>query len=281
MRSKQQRQTRNLPLIFLALVVLSCVSRTTPVGRFTQSLAIATPGTFSLVSADPNVFSFAAVGDLHVAHENTARLRAILDAAAADGDEFLLLLGDIVDEGELVDVQAVAQEIQNAGWTGKVFSVAGNHDIFHDGWNAYRQVLGSSTYSFRAGNSKFIALDTADATLSGPQTQWLRDELTSLPSGPTFIFSHYLPVIPGVETWLKLASYTEAANLMSLATRTGVKAWIGAHYHSYVNRNIAGVDDVVAGGGGGRRMPPYSASYFYVRVLINGSTVTYQLKPTS
>jgi predicted phosphodiesterase len=276
MRRLNQRQIRNTTTVFWMTVVLSCVSRTSPEGRVAESLALSVPATFSLVSTDPTKFTFAAVGDLHIGSGNTDRLRTILNKATTDGDEFMVFLGDNVDQGDLSDVQAFRQAIHDTGWDGKTFSIAGNHDVFHDGWTHYKALTGSSTYTFTAGNSKFIAVDTADATLGSRQTTWLRGQLANVTASHVFILSHYLPIIPGVETWLKFSSDTEAADVMSLSKRSNVTAWIGGHYHSYIDQNIDGVEYLVAGGGGGRRMEPVK-DYFFARVSIDGAAVTYQM----
>lgn len=275
MRSFPQVQFRNLVFTVLVAIVLSCVSKTTPDARVVQSLASTVT---AVTPADPNVFTFALVGDLHIAVADVTRLNRILDGATADSDSFILFLGDNVDQGERSDIEAFNAAIAAKGWTGRTYTVAGNHDIFYDGWTHFHDLIGTSTYTFTAGNSKFIALDTADATLGDRQTQWLRDELAATRPTHTFLMSHYLPVIPGQETWLKLSSETEALNLMSLASRSGVDAWFGAHYHSFIQQNIGGVEYIVAGGGGARRMPPESR-FFYVQVQINGADVTYQMKP--
>ncbi|MBY0371252.1 metallophosphoesterase [bacterium] len=278
MRPSCLRQPRNTAFYLCLALVLSCVSRTTPEGRVAQSLAVAADTEFIFNTSPANQFTFAMVGDLHIGQAETSRLGRILDAAAGEGAEFILFLGDIVDAGKRDDVAAFHQEIANRGWTGKTFSVAGNHDIFEDGWDNYRELTGPSTYTFKAGNSRFIALDTADATLGEAQINWLRQTIDSAAEDNIFLFSHYLPVIPGQSTYLKLASETESLRLMALATQKGVRGWFGAHYHSYMQAKIAGVDYVVAGGGGGRRMLPTNA-FFFVRADVSDTTVTYTLKP--
>ncbi len=242
-----------------------------------ESLNITTPAVFTLSPGVTDQFSFAMVGDLHLGGGNTTRLRRILADATAEGDEFVLFLGDIVDHGTQSDVQAFHQAIADTGWTGKTFSVAGNHDVFGDGWGYFRDLTGSSTYAFTAGNAKFIALDSADATLGSRQTQWLRTQLAGPNPAHVFVFSHYSPVVPGQETYLKFSSETEALNLMSLCTQAGVRAWLGAHYHSYIKQSIAGVDYLIAGGGGGRKMDPVK-DYFFVQAQINRGEVSYQLR---
>ncbi len=262
----------------VVLSFFSCVSRTTPEGRVAQSLAMASPANFSISGGPSAPFTFAMVGDVHIGSGDTARFSRILNAAQAEGDQFVILLGDIIDEGLDSDYTAYNQAIASAGYTGKVYAVAGNHDVFYAGWDNFVNQIGSSTYAFTAGNATFIALDSADGTLGTRQIAWLREQLSGPRLEHTFVLSHYMPLVPGVQTYLKFASETEATTLMSIASANGVKGWFGAHYHSYVKESIAGVTYVVAGGGGGRRMPPYR-NFFFVQVQVNGSSVDYAVRP--
>jgi hypothetical protein len=268
----------SVSIVGAILSVFSCVSRTTPEGRVAQSLSMASPANFSIAGGSSAPFSFAMVGDIHIGSGETERFSRILTAAQAEGDQFVILLGDIIDEGEESDYIAYNQAIASAGYTGKVFAVAGNHDVFYAGWDNFMNRIGSSTYAFTAGNSTFIALDSADGTLGTRQMAWLRGQLSGPRLEHTFVLSHYMPLVPGVSTYLKFASETEASSLMSIASANGVRGWFGAHYHSYVKETIAGVTYVVAGGGGGRRMPPYR-NFFFVQVQVNGSSVEYAVRP--
>ncbi len=261
----------------LFALVLGCVSRTLPEARFAQSQTLA-GGQLNVVPADPDKLNFVAVGDLHVKGGDVSRLSRILDGATAAGDDLVVLLGDIVDTGEISDVEAVWQTIRDKGWDGRVAAVIGNHDIFHGGWEPWTANAGPSHYTFTVGNQNFIVLDTADGTLGETQTQWLEEQLASFPNGRRFLLSHYLPVVPGVRTYLRLSDEQEALRVRAIAHRYGVSAWLGGHYHSYVTGIVDGVRYVVAGGGGGRRMPPV-LNYFYVRVKVNGEEVTTEMVP--
>ena len=262
---------------FLALVclVLACVSRSVPEERYSESVGLPTP-VFSVQLADPEHYSFAIVGDLHVRFGDTSRLERILGDAAAEGDAFVILLGDNVDDGQKEDFLAVKRAIEKGGWSGKVLPVLGNHDIFGDGWMYYREILGPSHYSVSLGNAKFIALDTADGTITKDEKQWIEEQVAQ--SRPTHLFflSHYLPTVPGQRTYLKIADAEEARRLMKFASDRKVTAWLGAHYHSYATGSVDGVEYVVAGGGGNRRMPPV-LDYFYVQVTVAGKDVRYQM----
>lgn len=266
-----QRLAVGLGLLLL-FALGSCVSQTVPSERTAQSREL-TPPRNTVALADSRHFTFAAVGDLHVGSRDTSRLQRILSAAAAEGDAFVALLGDIVDKGGRDDFLAVQSAITAGGFDGKAFPMLGNHDIFNDGWANYKTVFGPNYYKFVVGNSTFFALDTADGTLGEEQLEWLEQELAGTPTENIFFLSHYLPVIPGQRTYLKLADQSEALLLMKLALNKSVDAWLGAHYHSYIQESIDGVKYIVAGGGGERRMAPVS-DYFFVQVTVDGNDVS-------
>lgn len=262
--------------LFLSLLAIAaCVSQTLPSLRFSESRSLNGP-TLSIALADPGTFSFVAVGDLHVGGGDTDRLSRILDGAEAGGDSFLVLLGDIADKGVKSDFEAVRTLLEGRGWWERTLFAIGNHDIFDEGWENYRQVVGPSYYSVDIGRSRFLSVDTADGYVGDGQRRWLEEQLARPALDHTFVVSHYLPVIPGQQTYLKLASATQSLELMELASQHGLTAWLGGHYHSYVLGQVKGVDYLVAGGGGGRRMGPIR-EYFYVRVGVTPEDVTYEM----
>lgn len=264
-----------LGLVFLLIV--GCESRSVWDQRFRESLSLSAPS-FSVSPPNPEEFSFAMVGDLHVGGTEVSRFRKILETAQAEGDLFVILLGDISDKGQLESFQAVQNALKDFGFENKAIPILGNHDVFGEGWMEYQKIWGASHYSVEAGNSRFIALDSADGTLGEDQFDWVVSELNRPALSHTFILSHYMPVVPGQRTYLRLSNQLEAERLMSLAFKKGVAGVFGGHYHSFCYGNILGVDYVVAGGGGERRMKPVD-DYFFVQVNVSATNVQYQLRP--
>jgi predicted phosphodiesterase len=62
-----------------------------------------------------------------------------------------------------------------------MFFVAGNHDLWHSGWDEFYARFGSSTYYFTvkspSGSDLFICLDTGGSTLGSLQMDWLTNLL--------------------------------------------------------------------------------------------------------
>lgn len=261
---------------FLATALICCVSKTVHDERFRDSQLLSPPAN-NVVLADSQNYTFGIAGDLHIGAADTTRFRRILTSAQGEGDSFMVLLGDLVNEGERQDVVAMHAAIGDFGFTGKAFTALGNHDIFADGWTHYKELNGAATYAFTVGNAKFIVLDTGDGAVGEKQMEWFEAELKKSRPANLFVVSHYLPVVPGVRTYLRISDDFEAMKLMKLAKTYAVTAWFGAHYHSYLNDVVEGVRYVCAGGAGGRRMDPVR-DYFFVQVSVAGTNVSYQLR---
>ncbi|PKN77606.1 MAG: hypothetical protein CVU48_11075 [Candidatus Cloacimonetes bacterium HGW-Cloacimonetes-1] len=156
--------------------------------------------------------------------------RAVMEDLNIIRPEFVLITGDIFNEGEMENFNGLYW----FGWLQKIFSefeipfylVAGNHDI--GGWNSTPPPAGSSRrnwwryfgwkwldnssttwplhtqdYSFNYGNTQFIGLEAYDnyenwrtniygsQSFTYPQLTWLNMELNSSPLENKVLFYHY------------------------------------------------------------------------------------------
>jgi len=267
--------------IFSLLLVLSfvfgCVAKSGSKLRFQESKLISVP-TLSLSGVDDGDFSFVLVGDIHLGGNDTGRLRAVLEAAQSQGDAFVIFLGDLVDKGKREDMQTFLNQVAEFGFQNKTIYTIGNHDVFEDGWSAWKDLMGPSHFDVVIGNTHFLILDSADGMVGEEQSEWLENRLKASASTHKIILSHYLPVIPGQRTYLRLANEEEAISLMKLSSRYRVKAWLGGHYHSYIQEEIEKVIYLVAGGGGGRKMEPVKYN-FYVRGTVSGDELRFEMHP--
>lgn len=267
----------SLSAVFSVVVLLSaCVAKSGHDLRFRESAGLNVPS-FNISGTEDGSFSFLFVGDMHLTGSNTYRLDTVLQAAQDHGDSFIVFLGDLIEKGARSDFETFKATVSAHGFSEKVIYVLGNHDIFEDGWSSFRELLGPSHYAISVGNCKFIILDSADGIVGEKQKDWMEDQLKqSNSSQHTFVLSHYMPVVPGQRTYLKLANESEAVDLMKMMSRFGVEAWLGGHYHSYVKQRIDNVNYIVAGGGGGRRMEPVR-DLFFVRASVQSDIISYEL----
>jgi len=260
----------NLHLLFFLLIFSGCVAKTTITDRLKNNENYPVP-TLNITFSDPKNFSFGVVGDLHVEGQDVSRLERIINLANTNGESFLGLLGDIADTGVLSDYQAIQTKLTSMSWTQKFLPMVGNHDIFEDGATHYASVFGRYFYSVVVQGNRFIVLDTADGTLGPEQRNWFEAELKNTEENK-FVFGHYPLAVPGQNTYLKFANRTEVQELLKLAANYRVRAWLSAHYHSFIAEKIHGVLHVIAGGGGKKRMPPFM-QHFYAKIEVSPTDI--------
>lgn len=128
-------------------------------------------------------YTFYVAADPHI--ENTSRnLDAFNDILKNDkGASFGVILGDCTEIRDNIGkyLSALAYTPDRHSCNQKIFHILGNHDLFFNGWEDFKQNIGASVYWFEAvfaeGKDLFISLDTATGTLGRKQTEWFRSFL--------------------------------------------------------------------------------------------------------
>ncbi len=116
-------------------------------------------------------------GDIHVVDE-TARLDSFLFLTRQDSlTACNLFLGDIVSVNEAYPLvyERLQEHYRQGGDT--VFTIAGNHELYYNGWPLYLKYFGSSIYtvSLRTPEAQdlIICLESTTSTLGKYQNEWL------------------------------------------------------------------------------------------------------------
>ena len=129
-------------------------------------------------------YHFYVATDPHVKHTNE-NLNIFNDALRNDGSaSFGVVLGDCIDIKDNFPkyLEALTFNPDRHSSDPKIFHIAGNHDLYFDGWDQFKEMVGPSVYWFEVvfdkGKDLFISLDTATGTLGSKQSKWLRDFLT-------------------------------------------------------------------------------------------------------
>ena len=204
--------------------------------RFTDNQALDAPADIT-----PTLpFSFVVIADTHVQPASGVEDRfAALAAKLAPGDRFVLVCGDLVQNGAASDFttfKSLAGSLEIP-----VLTVPGNHDLYNGGWQAYKGVLGTkSMYTFAAGPVRVIALDSANGTLGAPQRKWLEETLAAKTEAYCVTFTHFeffTDTITETQAW---TDYTEAFSLMHLFETSGVTIHFSGHSHRLFERTING-----------------------------------------
>ena len=171
---------------------------------------------------------------------------------------FSLLVGDLANEsGEAGYRRAEASMRFNAETQAKndpCFPVIGNHDVYYDCAEYYKQYFHTSTYTVTVKTiggfqDLYILLDSGNGTHGQRQLEWLEEQLEHRSNyRHCFVISH---------NWLFRTSYnyttTPAANLpqdeqyafMDLMSRNNVDMVLMGHFHAREQRQFGGVQYVM------------------------------------
>ena len=171
---------------------------------------------------------------------------------------FSLLVGDLANEsGEAGYRRAEASMRFNDKTQAKndpCFPVIGNHDVYYDCAEYYKQYFHTSTYTVTVKTvggfqDLYILLDSGNGTHGQRQLEWLEEQLEHRDEyRHCFVISH---------NWLFRTSYnyttTPAANLpqdeqyafMDLMSRNNVDMVLMGHFHAREQRQFGGVQYVM------------------------------------
>jgi 3',5'-cyclic AMP phosphodiesterase CpdA len=154
--------------------------------------------------------------------------------ASADKPEFLLVLGDVTNTGVKAEYQDFADFAQRFTEACGIpyYAVAGNHDLYNDGWTTWAQTVnpGTSFYRFALGRRSFYFLDTGNGTLGDPQLEKLSAEMNA-DANRKLVFTHY-PLFGGISfSYFKLTNSRERKALIDLFNANSVDMYFAGHWH--------------------------------------------------
>ncbi|MBV8207822.1 MAG: metallophosphoesterase [Acidobacteria bacterium] len=253
-------------------------------------------------------FSFVAYGDTRFTDpantdaSNPVARRELVSRIAAERPGFILIGGDLVYKGD--DAADWTEfDAETAGWRGAgipVYPAIGNHEVKGNeqaGLSYYfarfPELRRSRFYSLRAGNLLLLVLDSNLDENSGPQGEWLGQELSHVPADVKFVIvvMHHPPLTSALDKnspahlpeirpgEAELARRIEQAQSQSEA-RFIV---IAGHVHNYERHARNGVVYLVSGGGGAHANPihrniddPYTdtgVNYHYLLIEAQPSAI--------
>lgn len=151
--------------------------------RFEQSAQMNKDLKMSSLSAESD-YCFYVATDPHI-YETSHNLEIFNDAFRNDPEAlFGVVLGDCIDVKDNLPkyLTALSFSPDRHKFDHALFHVLGNHDLYFNGWDDFRELIGPSVYWFEVvspdGKDLFISLDTATGTLGSKQTRWLRSFLS-------------------------------------------------------------------------------------------------------
>lgn len=199
-----------------------------------------------------------------------ALVRAIAEASPA----FICFTGDIVYNGNDIDDWKV-WDSETSVWRDKkipVYPVLGNHDLhgkeqtaLDNYFQRFPDLKRSRYYSLRAANTLLLALDSSLDEASGPQGQWLADQLDHVPSDMNFVLVmlHHPPYTSSSDSKMFGGGHssrsTEKALARMLEDRQAHANFrivvFSGHVHNYERHEHGGVTYFVTGGGAAHAYP--------------------------
>jgi 3',5'-cyclic AMP phosphodiesterase CpdA len=231
-------------------------------------------------------FSFVVVGDNRSGHEIYSKIVALIVERKPD---FVVNTGDMIkapgNKKEWTAFWEMSKPI-----TAPYFLTVGNHD-------AYAKVRGSEEtykqqvdqpgnelyYSFTAGNSLFIVLDSylagEEKKIAGEQLAWLEGVLANSSRKHVFVFLHhplYTDPAKGQHANDSLDKYPENRDkLQALFAKHGVTAVFAGHEHYYHRRTVDGILHIITGGGGAplHAREEDGGFHHFIRMTIDGNSV--------
>jgi UDP-2,3-diacylglucosamine pyrophosphatase LpxH len=193
---EHQLKTRLSVLSIIVLTLSACTkpedSAETANQRFSQSIEWNNTHPYRELTIQSDDYLILSMGDSHVG--GTENLDSFCDLAKARKATVIVMVGDLTT-GQNKDWDIFEQHLPLQDSLPS-FLMAGNHDLFFNGWKEFRSRFGSSSYLFTIktpiATDLFICLETAGGTLGDDQTDWLINILEKMRSGyrHCIVFTH-------------------------------------------------------------------------------------------
>ena len=171
------------------------------------------------------------------------------------------------------------------------FLTVGNHDVHPKvplSEKRYKEEVdlpgNELYYSFTAGNSLFVVLDSyiddQEKRISGEQLKWLEGVFVNSQQKHKFVFLHhplYTDLGKGHHAHDSVDAYPDSRDrLEALFAKFKVDAVFAGHEHYYERRTVDGIIHIITGGGGAPiyDKEEYGGFNHFVQVTVDGDKVS-------
>jgi len=177
-------------------------------------------------------FRFALITDLHITKTEPAvedLQKAVNQINATDNLDFVLVTGDITEEGDRESLQKAKSIIDQLKY--KYYAIPGNHETTwsESGMTAFADIFGAERFKFEHKGFLFLGFNTgpfirmADGHVVPQDISWLKEELKQYgKEKPVIIVTHY-PLKEDVDNWYDVTDAIRPYNIRMV---------VGGHYHS-------------------------------------------------
>jgi 3',5'-cyclic-AMP phosphodiesterase len=167
--------------------------------------------------------TFALMSDTQGFYEDTDAIVNHLNKR--DDVQFVLHNGDITDFGLLKEFRLINEMLGRL--KAPLVTVIGNHDAVSNGKQLYKEMYGPYDFSFAAGHSKFIFINTNNWEFGGINLDWLEEQLADRANyDQVFVLSHIPPTSSAF-------GEANAQRYRQLMNKYNVSMSIHGHNHSF------------------------------------------------
>lgn len=182
-------------------------------------------------------FRFALLTDIHVTRSGTATddlQNSINQINATDSIDFVLVTGDVTEEGDRNSMQKVKNVLDQL----KVrhYTIPGNHETkwSESGVTDFGHIFGSERFQFEHKGFLFLGFNSgplmrmADGHVAPQDITWLKQELSKVgKEKPVILVTHYPLQSGDVDNWYDVTDAVRPYN---------IRTFVGGHYHR--NRSL-------------------------------------------
>ena len=190
------------------------------------------------VQAQHGTFRFAQITDIHFSPNNPNPtedlLRSVAQINATDSIDFVLVTGDITEEGDRATMLKVKETLDLL--KAKYYVVLGNHETkwSDSGCTAFGEIFGGERFEFEHKGILFLGFNSGPLMRMAyghvvPQDiRWMTEEMDKFGKDkPVILVTHY-PLLDGdVDNWYEVTDAVRPYN---------IRLFIGGHYHR--NRDL-------------------------------------------